>query len=83
MDVTKCDCQESCGEFHQVGARVTVTFSGTDEKYYGNVRKSGVVTKVTVQLDDGNTVECRREEVYGPREVVPETVMERLKISAT
>lgn len=54
--------------------------SWTDGLVYGGVfRRSTTAMIYKVQLKDNTLVEVFRDEVYGPNEVIPDTVLERLK----
>uniref|UniRef100_A0A914VIX2 [histone H3]-trimethyl-L-lysine(9) demethylase n=1 Tax=Plectus sambesii TaxID=2011161 RepID=A0A914VIX2_9BILA len=79
QDISYCECSASgCKGNHVSGAKVRISW--TDGLVYGGVfRRSTTAMIYKVKLKDENTsVEVFRDEVYGPNEVIPDTVLERL-----
>lgn len=76
-DIKSCGCGD-CGGSHTSGSRVTVRWSDKDV-YQGLFRRAYNNHIYTVKLENDEIADCRRDELYGPKELVPESVMERLK----
>ncbi len=49
--------------------------------YWGALRRAYTAKTYTVRLGSDETTDCRREELYAQKEVVPDSVMERLQKS--
>uniref|UniRef100_A0A5S6QGK0 [histone H3]-trimethyl-L-lysine(9) demethylase n=1 Tax=Trichuris muris TaxID=70415 RepID=A0A5S6QGK0_TRIMR len=76
--VESCECSGDCLGAHQNGARVQVRW--IDKKLYGGTfRRAYHGSSYRILLDDGQLIDCMREEVYGPGEILPEHVKRKLR----
>ncbi len=76
-DIVQCWCDD-CKGAHASGSKVTIAWP--DGKSYSGVFRRAYVAKVySVRLRGASVVDCSRTELYGPKEMLPKIVQERLK----
>ncbi|KFD47621.1 hypothetical protein M514_11484 [Trichuris suis] len=73
-----CECSGECFGAHQNGVKVQVRW--IDKKLYGGTfRRAYHGSSYRILLDDGQLIDCTRDEVYGPGEILPEHVKRKLR----